>query len=361
MISRKTLLRFSRLDSKNVFTEGLTELRKMLNKRLYTTALPFVRDLSSVFNAGIINEPPPNSAPKEPINMPSPKKQATDMKVRKALAKRIIKAVQPQLEAAVRAEADISNKPAEDSLKEMEELLDASLQSRRDSISVSMAEAFYLGDAEGDVDMADASQARENGVEHTNGVNATEQQTETQNEDEGKNEDIEMRDEDAPDEIDDGDTVAVVPAGDFEVAEDTVVAAPLAEVNSNISLSRDQVNGIKNTSTPPDTNGYVTAPENQQPAPPTPPISNGGGHVVDSTDLKTGGVLWYLKDFEPEGTSIVDPNSSRLSEDLSDMDDEELKVLGVDINEAEIRVASASSSSKPKKAKAKKRARPHRW
>ena len=120
-------------------------------------------------------------------------------------------------------------------------------------------------------------------------------------------------------------------------------------------------NGVKNASTPPDTNGYVTAPESQPPAPPTPPVSN-GGHAADNTDLNTGGVLWYLKDFQPEGTSIVDPHASRMSEELSDMDDEELKVLGGDIDEADGEVVGAvgTSPSKSKKSKAKKRWRGYR-
>lgn len=324
----------------------------------------FARDLSSVFSAGIANEPPPNSAPKEPINVPSPKKQVTDMKVRKSLAKRIIKAVQPQLEAAVRAEAEISNKPLETMLKELEIFLDASLQLQRDSVSASLGEAVSLGDVEGNVEMADATQSKENGVEHTNGDNASEHQNETNDKNEEKDEDVEMQDDDAPHEVDDGDTVAIAVYRGSEIADaDTIVTAPLAEVNGNISPAKAHTNGVKNASTPPDTNGYVSTPETQQPAPPTPPVSN-GGHATDNADLNSGGVLWYLKDFQPEGTSIVDPHSSRLSEDLSDMDEEELKVLGGDVNEADgeaVGIVGSASTSKTKKGKAKKRAKPNKW
>ena len=135
------------------------------------------------------------------------------MKARKSLAKRIIKAVQPTLEAAVRAETDISNKPAESFLKELEEVLDASLRSRRDSVSLSMGEAISLGDVEGDVDMEDASRENENSVEHRNGDDGAEQQNETYEKDSGKDEDDEMQDEDAPHELGDDDIVAVVAAG----------------------------------------------------------------------------------------------------------------------------------------------------
>ena len=355
----------SSLDSKTIFNEGLSRLRTNIDRRLYTTALPFARDLSSVLNAGIINDPPPDSAPKEPINIPSPKKQAIDMKFRKALAKRIIKAVQPQLETAIRAEAEIHNKPAENAIRDLDEILEASLQSRRDSVSMSMGEVVSLGDAEGDVEMTDVSEPKENGVKHANGDGDAEQQNEgeSHHENKGRDQDVEMQDEDAPHEIDNDDAVAVVAIGDMEVPEDTIVTEPLAEVNGNISPSKGQVNGVKNTSTPPDSNGYVTASEAHQPAPPTPPISN-GGKASDNADLNTGGVLWYLKEFRPEGTSIVDPHSSSFSEDLSDMDEEELKLLGSNVNGATepiVEAVGTASASKPKKGKAKKRARANRW
>lgn len=281
------------------------------------------------------------------------------MKARKALAKRIIKVLQPQLEAAVRAEADISNKPIDPLLKELEMFLDASLQVQQDHVSGSVGEA----DAAEDVEMADTTQAQQNGVEHTSEVDALQQQIETTDRNEGEDEDVEMQDEDAPHDLDDEDTVAIVVSGGSEVADNTVVAAPLAEVNGNTSPVKPHINGVKNESTPPDTNGYVTAPDTQQPAPPTPPVSN-GGHATDYVDLNTGGILWYVKDYQPEGTSIVDPGASRLSEDLSDIDDEELRALGGDVDEAEGKVSAAvgtASASKAKKGKAKKRAKAHRW
>ena len=353
------------LDSKNIFNEGLSKLRTNTDRRLYATVLPFVRDLSSILNAGIINDPPLESAPKEPINHPSPKKQAIDMKFRRALAKRIIKAAQPHLEAAIRVEAEISNKPAENSLRDLEELMEASLQSRRDSVSMSWGEAVSLGEAEGDIEIADASEVKENGNAPNYGVGEPEQQNESQPHptNEGKDEDIQMQDEDAPHEIDNGDVVTAVAARNWEVADDTIVAEPLPELNGSGSSSKGQINGIKNTGTPPDSNGYVTAHETQQPAPPTPPISN-GGQASDNADLNTGGMLWYLRDFLPEGTSIVDPYSSSLSEDLSDMDEEELKVLDSHVNAANGLVAAAvgsASASKPKKGKTKKRAKANRW
>lgn len=287
----------------------------------------------------------------------SPKKQAVDIKDRKKLAKRIVKAVQPQLEAAVRAEADINNKPVEKLMKELELLLEASLQSQIESVPALIGEAVSLGEAEGDMEMTDADQAK-HGVKAINGDSTTENHDDNHDKNEGENKDVEMQDADAPhEEVEDDCTVTVIAAGESEVAdaEDTIVAVPLAELDGNISQVKP--NGIKNTSTPPDTNGYAPPPESQQPTPPTPPVSN-GDLATDNVDLSSGGTLWYLKDFQPEGTSILDPsdNMSRLSEDLSDMDDEELNVLAQGVGgEVAGPVGSSTTTPRTKKGKVKKR------
>jgi len=62
------------------------------------------------------------------------------LKERRKLGKRILKSVEALLEAAVRAEADISGKPASAQVKEFQQLIEASLQVGPDSISVSLGE-----------------------------------------------------------------------------------------------------------------------------------------------------------------------------------------------------------------------------
>jgi len=350
-------LNFTRLDTKTAFTEGLSQLRTKLDGRQYTTSLPFARDFSSVFSAGIANEPPAKAAHLEPINIPSPKKSVNDMKARKALAKRIIKAVQPQLEAAVRAEAEISNTSVESLLKELQAIFDAGLQSRRDSISASVGEAISLGDAEGDIEMAGVNHAEQTDTDHAHEEASSAQESENADKDHQRGEDVDMQDEDvdAPHELDDADIPSALPEDqDTTAVHDTIVAA--LSVESQESISADKPHDDKDASTPPDTNGYVTARQSQAPAPPTPPVST-GGHAPEHPGLINGGVLSYLKEFEPEGTSIVDPQGSNASEDLSDMDEEELRLLGDGMIEAEGQVIAAveAGPSKSKKAKAKKR------
>ena len=81
--------------------------------------------------------------------------------------------------------------------------------------------------------------------------------------------------------------------------------------------------------------------------------------------LTDGGIpRFLLKDFRIDGTQISAPEGSviravsRLSEELSDMDDDELNGLRTGVNEADGEVVAAGGRSSPvksKKGKAKKR------
>jgi NuA3 HAT complex component NTO1 len=290
------------------------------------------------------------------------------MKERKRLAKRIIKAVQPQLEGAVQTEANISGKPFERLKQELIQLLEAELQPGHDSISVSLGESGSVAEQDLDVDMQDANQAKSNGIEKTRGAPSSDQGNQENNV-ASEPLDVEMQDADAPgEEIDKEDAIVAIPAGDSE-AEDTIdtkaTTKALAEVNGNVSqVKPNHVNGIKHTSTPPDSNGYVTAPEAMQPSPPTPPISNGDTNPkTDHTDVLTnGGVPWYLKDFEPEGTSLLPGGaapSGSFPEDLSDPDEDEFRGRGLDVADAEV-VNAVVALSPPKTKKGKARKKPTR-
>src|SRR5882757_6893051 len=125
------LLTMHRLDIKAIFTDGLLGLQKKVQERFYAKALDFTHDLSDLFRAGINTEPQPKpeTAVAKELEKSSPsKKTVLDVRGRRSLGKRILKAVQAQLEAAVRAEADISGQPAEKQLKEFEQLIESALQ-----------------------------------------------------------------------------------------------------------------------------------------------------------------------------------------------------------------------------------------
>ncbi|TVY89205.1 Peregrin [Lachnellula willkommii] len=325
------------LDIKMVFTDGLLKLKKKVNDRFYTTAMGFAHDICNIFHSGVVTQPSPDA--EIVLSSEIKKPVVTDIKERKKLGKRIVKAIQPQLQMAVRAEADISGKSADDLLKELDQLLDASVQPTGDTISVSVGDSHSLADAEAkherDVDMAD-------GVEHSTHEN--ESANGSQKQLNNGSEDVEMQDADAPGEVDEG-------IGSTEETDKALI-----EVDGNVSPTKvEHVNGVKNSNKP-DTNG--TAKPHQ---PPTPPLSNGDASTDPADPLVNGGIFWYLKGFHPEGTSIIQELGSgkdavsQLSEDLSDMDDEALKGLGIDVDEGGDGIVAAVAGIPKPKAKAKAR------
>lgn len=255
------------------------------------------------------------------------KKTVLDVRGRRSLGKRILKAVQPALEAAVKAEADISGQPAEKQLKEFEQLIESALQTGPDSISMGGSVGDAEADRDHDVQMTDASPHKTNGHRRTRSRVIADSA------------DVAMAD---------------APAEDDAVGEDTIDTGALVEVNGNASQTKaNNVNGNKNATTPPDTNGYSSAPENMQLSPPTPPVSNRdiGSDQVDF--LANGGIPWYLKDFQPEGTSLLQGNEGGAS--LNDIDMDEDAIANGDFGDI-VGATVMSSPSKSKKGKAKKKA-----
>lgn len=298
----------------------------------------FAHDLCGVLHSGVVTQPSPDS--EIVLSSEIKKPVVMDIKERKKLGKRIVKAIQPQLQIAVRAEADINGKSADDLLKELDQLLDSSVQPTGDTISVSMGDSNSI---------ADTDTKHDRDVEMTNDVGPSNHEREAGGSKEellvNGSEDIEMQDVDAPGEEVDEDP------GSIEEAPNTA----LAEVDGNVSQPQEHVNGNKN-STRSDTNGVEKLHQ-----PPTPPLSNGDASGDHNDSLVNGGVPWYLKDFHPEGTSIVQDRGlgkdaeSQRSEALSDMDEDELKGLGIDVEAGGDAIVSVAGIPKPKKAKAKKK------
>ncbi len=317
--------------------------------------MAFAHDFSDIFRNGIISEPPvrPETAVSRELERGSTiKKTPLDIKERRRLGKRIIKAIQPQLEAAVKSEAEISGKPIDRHIKDLVELLDSSYAAGQDSISVSLGDAASVGDidVDQDIDMADAEQSKPENLQTLHGDldKATVSGTR----------DVDMLDVDAPgEEVNEEASLALHNGGDT-INTDTA----LVEVDGNVAQKASHTNGSKNTNTPPDTNGYIsTHNDDNQPAPPTPPISNGDINADQGDILANGGIPYYLKDFQPEGTSLVPGGDmmSSFSEELSEMDDEELRGLGADVAGIEevLGTVVTATPSKSKKGKAKKKGR----
>lgn len=327
------------------------ELNSKVDKRFYTTTGAFAKDMGLKFAAAIVHESQnANALTPEDADKTSPSKKVnTEVRDRRKLGKRIIKAVQPMLEAALRAECDVNRKPAEEQLKNLNSLLESCLLPPEGSSGLQEALADLHGTKRLQEDeMLDT--VKTNGIEPSGSSEHPEPFGEPGNDElpitDSKDVDVEMPDVDADHDI--GDVIHVEAPVTEEVTLDTTVVQK--------SVKAPHADGI----TPPDTNGYSSAQENSQASPPTPPISTGDNTVEAADVLSSGGIPWYLKDFQPEGTSVLQDvttdkaNGSLASEELSDMDDDDLKALG-DVEVGPTEQSSVTPATKSKKAKTRRK------
>lgn len=311
-----------------------------------------------IFSEGINVEPAISSDVNETDKSSPTKKHPMDIKERKRLAKRILKSVQSQLENAVKVEAEVSSQPVEPALKELERLLEASIQTQPEStISVVNGEVGSTVTINTEVEMTTDDHIDANGSLSMND-NVTESADAEANKD-SVDVDVDMEDIDAPHELD---TDVVIVA--TEPSEDTITAA-LAEVNGNISPAKNgHINGAKDEATPPATNGVNSASQSEQLGPPTPPVSNGDLSNDQGVKVLTDGGIpqFLLKDFNINGTKVTElpgsfTSSSSQPNELGDIDDEELNGIPSSINEPDKAVATGAVRSplKARKGKGKKR------
>jgi len=267
------------------------------------------------------------------------KSDFSDYRERKKLGKRILKAVQPQLEVALRLEAEANHRSFESLKQELEATIEASLEYRPKVVATN-------GDVEGeksqDVIMVDSSVAviAANGLKHedvgTTGSNVDVVMTDTGNQGTSTDGNIDV------------DTSSPMAIDNAQGKDDMATAAhpQVTETKPDISV----MNNDLDVNTPPETNGYNSMMPASQPAPPTPPQSNSSLERQPSDTLTDGGVLWYLQGFEPEGTSAIQEESEETnavrsqSEELTEIDDDELKGLGVEINEESITASPADTA-----------------
>lgn len=328
----------------------------------------------------------------------SPAKHNTysETRDRKRLGKRILKSIQHLLQAAVRAEADITNKPVDTLLKELDGVVDASLETRQLAANTAVDEDDAAEENQ-DVPMPDAPEEGETIVAHRGASQAVDAETDPD------------ADADAEADVDDIDLVKTEPKPDADGDAMDVDAGP-ADADASIEVLRskaptEQPDYAGSAShTPPDSAQPPVAAQNpshpeslpngvpppdagspppsvdgySQPAPPrhassgplTPPQSNGSlgrGPKEPGDVLSEGGLPWYLakeNDLEVQGTSVVQevvppPQQEAattpprmLSEELSEMDEETLKDLGIDVNDHTITASPvASEHAVPQSAK----------
>lgn len=302
-----------------------------VGERFYVAALSFAQDLGAVIGTGIVKAPETGEMTVEQrfeaAEVMPAKGSFADVRERRKLGKRILKAVQPYLEKALRVESEISNKPLDGLLRELEALVEASVESGRGG-GVTVVEKKEK--EEEDTIMVDAPMAGNKRTEPGDG-------------DAGGGGSIEVNTSGLG-------LVRRTGSAEAEVvrrrSKRTTVAAaaaangmdPWRETPPDNRCLTAATAATKTTTT---TSSSLSTTGAGHAGPPTPPQSNGSLGKEPTDALTEGGLLWYLKAMEPRGTSILGEHWAAgrdavrmLSEDLTDLDDEELKGLGRDVDES---------------------------
>lgn len=301
--------------------------------RLYTTVTEFSHDLLAVLNEVLdptnVGDAGESSAAPGEASEPTP---SLDIKAQKALAKRIIKAVQPALEDALSKECDLRRNPDDEQVKRFDSTLTNGNTPKTQSNGLFAIEGTDDHEEESGIRFgADDKHTEDVGL-HNGDIDPAIAQLSNKRNKSGRG--------------------AATQNRHHRMTPDS---APLT--NGFHSPGRD-------------TNQEVPLiPGTGQP--PTPPMSAG-----DEGDASlAGGIPWYMSGFNPQGTTIfeeeepaVDGNTSA-SDELSDLDEEALSGLvgkGDFVSKASppkkvLRSQSRSVTRNQKKAKApaprRKRAR----
>lgn len=326
-------------------------LKGRVDVRFHATTLDFARDLCEVIRDGVNTEPMSavtNGGLLEETNG-STMDHFGDARERRRLGKRILKAVQPQLEAALQTETMINSKSLEELTKGLDAMMEACVELQQPSITVSQE---HMGGGE-DTVMADAPalQITVANQDQTTGQGAG---------------------PDTPDVMDtslDGGVPQVDSTTEDDGADThqgkngIAVSAPTPESQKNPSKPTGAPGTDQDSNTPPATNGYVAVPKPAQATPPTPPQSTDSlshHHHAAPDPLTDGGVPWYLGPFDLSGTSAGEPAESEggnggsergrsPSEELTDMDDAELKELANDVEKDTITASGGGAGRRVKR------------
>lgn len=328
---KSVLTFFIRLDPKGVFCLGLLPIRSKLENRSYTSVSTFSRDLANVFTSEIGVESVGDTAELQlqMQNSGRAPELTLEQREKRKLAKRIIKAIQPALEDALKKESELSGNPYEKELRDLDLMLENSVLFRRGSAH----------------DSVEGTKSSETGLGVTI-ANSVEHQPATAEPPDGEVQDVEM----------------------INGVCDTVVEAESLTVNSAVDglPGKDGDEAIGNTETangsrlhdqdphamftPPTINSAVSvdmdatssnhlkvASEGGEPqcveapaAPLTPPASFKDSH---QPPLAQGGIQWYMEPFDPVGTTIHEERWTGrevlrgMSEELSELDEDELRDL----------------------------------
>ena len=288
------------MDGKGTFRAGLLKIRERLEERFYTSVSTFSTDLGTVFTSAIGMATVADTAEVQfqIIGDRSRKDLSAEQKEKRKLAKRIIKAIQPALEDAMRKESELCRRPFEKELRDLDLLLETSLSSRRDSMTGSVVE-----------DVSDDEAEVKKPV-----VNGTTP---------GPGEDHPMTNGDIPHSIETPQVPILNGIAHRDSASDQPSSAPEPITDHPVAA----IPPPRQPSHPPSETSTIP----KQPLSSAPNFSTTS--TTNPTALSQGGIPWYMEPFDPDGTTIYEERwtgrevARGMSEELSDMDEEELDGL----------------------------------
>lgn len=288
------------LDRKGVYGSRLTELQSRIDDRHYSSVKAFFGDFAKIFEDDIGFDASDSSNEQALRERPQGQLENLEQRERRTLARRIVKAALPVFQDALKKESELLGRPFEQQMKEMDNLL----LSRRPSLAEALDINGHADAAsEQDVDMTEAPDVEKN------------------------------EPEDIPINSIEGHVHDEEPALQLQEDDETLTLAAKSQ----------KTNSLADHTPPASTNGrlkneHVATLENSEEQadavqPPTPPISTKG---ANQNPLVQGGVPWYVEAFDPRGTTIFEERwigkdvVRDLSEELSEMEDDELQDLGMD-------------------------------
>jgi NuA3 HAT complex component NTO1 len=297
---------------------------------VYTSVSAFSKDFARVFSTEIGVDSVGNTAELQlQMAIRAPAQELThEQKEKRKLAKRIIKAVQPSLEDAIRKESELNGKPFEKELKYLDLILENSVMSRRDSLGGTSEQG------------SSRSMPLPNGVDHTHTEDAMGIEDEPatvapkQTASSGLNEQNNLRSLSKSTNQMDENAMDVDSAQANEQLHAEASFAPASPHDSgNLGPSSETPPALTNGLKVP--KGVADGKGNNPLIPPTPPMSFEGENTLPPFQ---GGVPWYMEPFDPYGTTIYEERWTGrevirgMSEELSDMDEDELDEL-VDVSQ----------------------------
>jgi len=288
-----------RHDSKDVFREGLIDIQIKLEERYYTSVQAFSEDMAAVFSSVIGFTTITNVTDAEhQLSEVAHSSLTGEQKEKKKLAKRIIKSIQPLFDDALRKESDLAGRPFEREVPNLETLLDQKLQTRQPP---STSGDGVQQSIEADMVTGEQLNGTINGTMPLgNGLIKG-------------NDNMHL----APTPEDNGDDPH---AAQDDSAVEAAIAAQLGQDTAHAHKSNMDADAMDIDQ---------MRPDDVHTAPPTPP----GSDQDLLGPIHHGGIPWYMKEFDPEGTTVYEeqwtgPQVLRdMSEELSELDDEELNGL----------------------------------